>query len=73
MLRLQLYVCRQDAMSASTVLHTQVERLKGELASESTSIAQLRQNVSAAVQQEAQTFAQLQGQVRYTTTPIRRP
>jgi hypothetical protein len=54
-------------MSASTALHTQVERLKVELASESTAIAQLRQNVSTAAQQEAQTLAQLQGQVRHAT------
>jgi hypothetical protein len=41
-----------------------VEKLKGELATESTAIVHLRQNVSAAAQQEAQTVAQLQGQVR---------
>lgn len=59
----RLLCCRQDALSASTALHSQVERLKGELATESTAIVHLRQNVSAAAQQEAQTVAQLQGQV----------
>lgn len=56
-------LCRQDALAASTALHSQVEQLKGELAAESTSISHLRKNVSAAAQQEAQTVAQLQGQV----------
>jgi hypothetical protein len=56
--------CRQDAVTASTNLHTQVEKLKGELSAEATNISNLRQNVSAAAQQEAQTLAQLQGQVR---------
>lgn len=55
---------RQDASAASTSLHSQVEKLKGELAVETTSIAALRQSVSAAAQQEAHTVAQLQGQVR---------
>lgn len=59
----RLLCCRQDALSASTALHSQVEKLKGELATESTAIVHLRQNVSAAAQQEAQTVAQLQGQV----------
>lgn len=63
-------LCRQDAVTASTDLHTQVERLKGELSAEATNISHLRQNVSAAAQQEAQTLAQLQGQVRpYTLNP----
>lgn len=60
--------CRQDAVTASTALHSQVERLKGELAAEATNITHLRQNVSAAAQQEAQTLAQLQGQVRSLTS-----
>jgi len=58
-----MLLCRQDALAASTALHSQVEQLKGELAAESTSISHLRRNVSAAAQQEAQTVAQLQGQV----------
>lgn len=50
-------------MAASSALHFRVEQLQAELASESTSIANLRQNVTAAAQQEAQTLAQLQSQV----------
>lgn len=57
-------------MADSSALHCRVEQLQAELASESTSIANLRQNVTAAAQQEAQTLAQLQSQVGHWHTPL---